>query len=375
MEGEDTVPTTTDATAFRISRTSTPLSPAEREKRMTAPGFGRVLTEHMVSGRWAKGQGWHDLRLSPYGPLEMDPATAALHYGQIVFEGLKAHRLHDGSVGVFRPHAHARRFQRSARRLVMPEMDTGMFVRSLEELVRADRAWVPDQTGHSLYLRPVLYAEEAVLALRPAYEYRFLLMAFVTEGFFNDDLNPVTVWVSTRFARAARGGTGDVKIPGNYAGAFAAQVEAAEHGCHQVVWLDSIERRWVEEMGGMNLFFVHGRGAGTRLTTPPLTGTLLPGVTRDALLTLLPEHGLPVEEVPLAIDDWQELCASGEITEVFACGTAAGVTPVGTVRSAETRWDVADGNAGPVTRRVAELLAAVRHGSLPERHGWMHRVT
>lgn len=369
----DSTPDTTDI-AFATETVKTPLSASERDQRMRAPGFGRVLTEHMVTASWSEGREWHDASLSPYRSLTMDPAMAALHYGQTVFEGLKAYHQHDGSVGIFRPRAHAHRFARSARRLMMPQLPTPLFVRALEELIRADRAWVPDRPNHSLYLRPLLYAREAVLALRPAREYQFLLIAFVAEGFFNNDLTPVSVWISTEYSRAARGGTGDVKIPGNYAGAFAAQAEATAHGCHQVVWLDSAERRWVEEMGGMNLFFVHGSGSRTRVTTPPLTGTLLPGVTRDTLLTLLSDDGIPVAQAPLTVDDWRDLCAEGEITEVFACGSAAGVTPVGTVRSADGEWTVSGGRPGPITHRAAHLLTSAQRGALPDPHGWVHPV-
>jgi branched-chain amino acid aminotransferase len=358
--------------AFDVELTGNPLSKDERAERMISPGFGRVLSEHIVSARWSAGTGWHDCRLLPYQPIEMDPAMAGLHYGQVIFEGLKAYRLKNGSIGIFRPYAHARRFRRSARRLVMPEMDEEVFVQAITKLVRADRNWVPDDASQSLYLRPIMYATDACLALRPSAEYRFLLMSFVAEGFFNNDLTPVTVWVSTQYSRAARGGTGDVKVPGNYAGAFAAQMQAAQHGCDQVVWLDSAEGRWVEELGGMNLFFVHGVGPGARVSTPPLTGTLLPGVTRDTLLTLIPGLGLPVCEAPISVGQWRECCANGDITEVFACGTAAGITAVGTVRSAAGDWLVGGGSPGPVTRRLAGLLAGVQHGELSEQHGWLY---
>jgi branched-chain amino acid aminotransferase len=352
----------------------TGISASERAKRMSSPGFGYVLTEHMVSARWTAARQWHEFQVIPYQPLTIDPAMISLHYGQIAFEGLKAYLLGDGSVGIFRPLAHASRFRRSARRLVMPEMSDDLFLRSAEELVRADRDWVPAELGHSLYLRPIMFGTDPVLALRPALEYRFLLVAFVAEGFFNNDLSPVTVWVSTNYSRAAAGGTGDVKVPGNYAGAFAAQVEASGNGCDQVVWLDAAERRWVEEMGGMNLFFVYGDSVPTRVTTPPLTGTLLPGITRDTLLTLIPEAGMRVDESPLSVDQWQRHCESGTITEVFACGTAAGTTPVGQVRSAAGSWQIADGAPGRVTRRLAELLSRARHGELPGRTDWLHVI-
>ena len=347
---------------------------SERAELMSSPGFGYVLTEHMVSARWTADREWHECRLTPYRPLTIDPAMIGLHYGQIAFEGLKAYLLKNGSVGVFRPQAHASRFRDSARRLVMPEMSDELFLLCCEELVRADRDWVPAGPGQSLYLRPIIFGADPVLALRPALEYQFMVMAFVADGFFNNDLSPVTVWSSDRYSRAAAGGTGAAKVPGNYAGAFAAQVEASGNGCDQVVWLDAAEHRWVEEMGGMNLFFVYGGSEPPRVTTPPLTGTLLPGITRDTLLALIPEAGMHPEESPISVDQWQQLCEDGVITEVFACGTAAGITPVGQVRSAVASWQIADGTPGPITRQLAGLLSRARHGELPGRTNWLHIV-
>ncbi|MEU9047268.1 MULTISPECIES: branched-chain amino acid aminotransferase [unclassified Kitasatospora] len=351
-----------------------PLPVAERLERTRSAAFGSALTEHLVSVEWDAEQGWHSAQLQPYEPLLMDPAMVGLHYGQVVFEGVKAFRTPDGAIRIFRPEAHARRFQDSARRLMMPEMPQDLFVAALDELTRQDQDWLPDDPEMSLYLRPLLYGSERTLALRPARQYRFLLMAFVTEAYFGRDQKPVRVWVTEEFSRAAAGGTGAAKCAGNYAGSLLAQEQAKAKGCDQVVWLDSAEHRWVEEMGGMNLFFVHGSGADTRLTTPPLTGTLLPGVTRASLLDLAADLGIPAAEEPLSLDAWRAGCVSGEITEVFACGTAARVSPVNEVATADGSWVIGDGRTGPLTARLAELLTSVQQGTAPDAHGWMHDV-
>ncbi|WP_406292837.1 branched-chain amino acid aminotransferase [Embleya sp. NBC_00888] len=350
------------------------ISAQERAARCASPAFGHVFTEHMVSMSWSRELGWNKPELVPYGPLELDPATVGLHYGQVVFEGLKAFRTDDDRIFVFRPEAHARRFRRSAQRLMIPEFPDELFVRAVDALVYEDRAWIPDDPNVSLYLRPILFASEAALALRPAHEYRFLLMAFVTEGFFGQVPRPLTVWATTEYSRAATGGTGESKCAGNYAGTYLAQEQAAREGCDQVVWLDSVERRWVEELGGMNLFFVHGRGDRARLTTPPLTGTLLPGVTRDALLVLAADLGLAVTEEPITLDQWRRGCLDGEISEAFACGTAAGISSIGTVRTASGSWNVGDGAEGAVTAQLSRLLLGIRRGELPDPHHWMHPV-
>ncbi|MFE2289629.1 branched-chain amino acid aminotransferase [Streptomyces sp. NPDC059452] len=351
-----------------------PLSAEERGRRTASPAFGTAMTEHMVSAVWSEDRGWHDAELLPYAPLLLDPATVGLHYGQSVFEGLKAFRSPAGEVSVFRAEAHARRFRSSARRLMMPEMPEELFLAAVDSLVGHDQAWIPDDPGMSLYLRPLLFASERTLALRPARAYRFVLLAFVTEGYFGPDQRPVRVWITDEYTRAAAGGTGAAKCAGNYAGSLLAQEEARERGCDQVVWLDPVERKWVEEMGGMNLFFVRGSGADARLVTPPLTGSLLAGVTRDALLRLAPELGIPAEEAPVSVADWREGCASGEITEVFACGTAARVSPVNEVATSTGSWTIGDGRTGEVTLRLSEALTSLQRGELPDPHGWMRPV-
>jgi branched-chain amino acid aminotransferase len=346
----------------------------EIAQRCAKPVFGQVFTEHMVSVSWSEEFGWHDAQLRPWGPLTLDPATVGLHYGQVIFEGLKAFRQQDGTVAAFRPADHARRMARSARRFAMPEPPEELFVRAIRELLGADGRWVPESPSQSLYLRPLLYAADVSLALRPARTYEFLLMAFVTEAFFGPDAPSVAVWICEQYTRAAPGGTGEAKCAGNYAPGYLAQAEAAAHGCQQVVWLDAAEHRWVEEMGGMNLFFVYGEGADTVLVTPPLTGTLLPGVTRDSLQVLAAELGLTVEERRLTVDQWRADAESGAMTEAFACGTAAVVTPVSRVESKDGGWTIGGGRVGPTTERLHGLLADLQRGRVPDRHGWLDQV-
>jgi branched-chain amino acid aminotransferase len=302
------------------------------------------------------------------------------HYAQEFFEGLKAYRQRSGSITLFRPDANADRFNRSAQRMAMPELPEETFIRALELLVTQDRDWVPPGEGNSLYLRPFLIATQRGLGInRPSSEYLFCVIASPAASYFSGGekgIKPVTVWLSEDYTRAAPGGTGAVKCGGNYAAAFVAQRQAVEHGCDQVVWLDAAEHRWVEEMGGMNLFFVRGTaGAGAPLImTPPLTGTLLPGITRDSLLRLAPDLGIKAVEERITIDQWQAECAVGELTEVFACGTAAVITPVGRVKGTAAEWMVGDGRPGPVTMRLREELIAIQYGHGPDPFGWVHKV-
>jgi branched-chain amino acid aminotransferase len=331
--------------------------------------------------RWSADHGWHDARLEPYGPFTLDPATSVFHYSQEFFEGLKAYRQDNGSIAMFRPDANAARFNTSARRMAMPELPEDTFIRALELLVGADREWVPSGAGNSLYLRPFMIATQPGLGVNhPSNQYLFCVIASPAASYFSGGVKPVTVWLSQDYTRAAPGGTGGVKTGGNYAAAFVAQQQAVDRGCDQVVWLDAAEHRWVEEMGGMNLFFVRTDpgsepGGAPRIITPPLTGTLLPGITRDSLLKLAPDLGVKAAEEPISIEQWQAQCAAGQLTEVFACGTAAVITPVGRVKSTAAEWVIADGEPGPVTMRLREELIGIQYGHNPDPFGWVHKVT
>lgn len=360
---------------FEIRASSAPVPADKRAELLATPGFGHVFTDHMVTIRWSEDQGWHDAKVEPYGPITLDPAAQVFHYGQEIFEGLKAYSQADGSVAVFRPHANAARLNRSAARLAMPELPENLFVRSIELLVSQDRSWVPTTDGHSLYLRPFMIATQIGLGVnKPSSSYLFMLIASPVSGYFGGEVKPVTVWLSEDYTRAAPGGTGEAKCGGNYAAAFAGQQQALDHDCDQVVWLDAAERRYVEEMGGMNIWFVHGSGSDARMVTPATSGSLLHGLTRDSLLKLGPDLGVPAYESKISVADWRDGCASGEITEVFACGTAAVITPIGGARSARGDWTIGDGTTGPVTRMLRDELVGIQYGRRPDRYGWMHRI-
>jgi branched-chain amino acid aminotransferase len=359
--------------AFTVVSNPSPRSEQERSAILASPGFGRYFTDHMVRIDYADGV-WSEGRVLPYGPLSLDPATMVLHYGQEIFEGLKAYRQPDGSIATFRPDANAARFARSARRLAMAELPAELFVESLRALTEVDAAWVPADPSESLYLRPFMIATEVGLGVRPAATYAYLLIASPAGAYFKGGVKPVSVWLSTDYTRAAVGGTGEAKCGGNYAASLVAQAHAAAQGCDQVVWLDAVEHRWVEEMGGMNLYFVYGSGPGARIVTPALTGTLLPGVTRDSLMTVARGLGFTAEEGKISTEEWRAGNASAAITEVFACGTAAVITPVGTVQSATGTWTVGDGTTGPITAQLREQLLGIQTGRLPDPHAWMHRL-
>ena len=357
-----------------LKPTTTPLPAEQRQQILSDPGFGRFFTDHMVTIEWTEGRGWHDAQLVPYGPLQLDPATMALHYGQEIFEGLKAYARKDGSIATFRPEMNAKRFGRSAARLAMPALPEDLFIDALAALVQQDKAWVPTEPEMSLYLRPFMFSAEVGLGVKPSNSYLFLLIASPAGAYFSGGIKPVSVWLSTEYVRAAPGGTGEAKCAGNYAASLIAQAQAAAEGCDQVVWLDATERRWIEEMGGMNLYFVYGSGESARLVTPTLTGALLPGVTRDSLITVANDLGIAASEARISVDEWREGNADGSITEVFACGTAAVITPIGQVKSATSSWRVGDGQPGPVTVRLRDHLLKLQHGEIDDVHGWMHQL-
>lgn len=354
---------------FRIERNLSPASDARRAEILADPGFGKFFTDHMLSIDWTPDEGWHNERVEPYGPIPMDPATSVLHYAQEIFEGLKAYRHADGSVWTFRPEQNALRFQRSAKRLALPELPVDDFVSSIQTLVELDSTWVPSGGENSLYLRPFMFASEVFLGVRPSTEVRFMVIASPVGSYFAGGVKPVNIWLSSNFTRAALGGTGAAKCGGNYASGLAAQIEATENGCDQVCFVDAEEKKWVEELGGMNLYFVHADGT---LVTPRLTGTILEGVTRSSILTLGAEFGLKPEERSVSIDEWRTGVANGSIREVFACGTAAVITPVG--RLVWANGEVGSGETGEITTQLRSRLIDVQYGRSPDNHHWLKRL-
>jgi branched-chain amino acid aminotransferase len=329
----------------------------------------------MVSIDWNTENGWHNAQVVPYGPITLDPSAIVLHYAQEVFEGLKAYRQPDGTIAAFRPEANAERMIQSCRRIAIPELPQELFIESLRQLIAVDSDWVPPGGGEeSLYLRPFIIATEAGLGVRPAAEYRYLLIASPAGAYFSQGIKPVSVWLSHEYVRAAPGGIGAAKTGGNYAASLVAQAQAAEEGCDQVVWLDAIERRYIEEMGGMNLFFVFGRDGEARLVTPELSGSLLPGVTRKSLLQLASDAGFAIEERKIDVDELEKKAASGEITEVFACGTAAVITPVGRVKHSSGEFTIGEGEPGEVTMALRDTLTGIQRGTFADTHGWITKL-
>ncbi|MEO6092119.1 MAG: branched-chain amino acid aminotransferase [Novosphingobium sp.] len=350
---------------------SAPVAPTERAAILRDPGFGKSFSDHMVSIEWTEQRGWHDATVGPRRPIMLDPACAVLHYAQEIFEGLKAYAQADGGIALFRPDANAARFNASARRLAMPELPEGLFVESVKQLVAADRDWFPTVEGGSLYLRPFMFASEAFLGVRPAKSYKYLVIASPAGGYFKSGAPAVSIWVSRDYTRAAPGGTGAAKCGGNYASSLVPQAEAIARGHDQVVFLDAAEHRWVEELGGMNLYYVFDDGT---LLTPPLTGTILPGITRDCLLTLARDEGLTVREERYSLDQWRDDAASGRLVECFACGTAAVVTPIGKVAGHDGEFIIGGGGPGQLTQSLKARLVAIQRGEAPDRHGWVLRL-
>jgi branched-chain amino acid aminotransferase len=360
-----------DKLEFEIRPNPRPVSAAERAALLASPGFGRVFTDHMVTIRYAEGKGWYDARVEAYAPISIDPATAVLHYAQEIFEGLKAYQTADGGVTLFRPDANAARFTASAKRMAMTPLPERAFIDSLHRLIEIDRAWVPAGEDGSLYLRPFMFATEVFLGVRPANEYLYVLIASPVESYFAGGVRPVAIWVSPTYTRAAPGGTGAAKCGGNYAASLVAQAEAIEHGCDQVVFLDAVERRYVDELGGMNIFFAYDDGT---LVTPPLTGTILPGITRDSIIRLARDAGHQVVERPVSFDEWRADAESGRLCEVFACGTAAVVTPIGTVRFPDGEFGIGGVESGRVWTDLRKRLVDIQRGRADDPYGWARRV-
>jgi len=361
-------------TIFR-NPTANPLAKEKRDEILAAPGFGKYFSDNIVRAIWTKDEGWHQAELIGQDASAGGLGINALHYGQSIFEGLKAYRHPDGGIYTFRPEANALRFQRSAYRLALPPVPTDLFIGSLEVLVQQDQDWVSTDPEKSFYLRPLEFGSENALGVKPSDHVTYVLMGSPVGAYFPNGVKPVKVWISDDFVRAAPGGTGEAKCAGNYAASLLAQSEAAAQGCDQVVWIDANERKYIEEMGGMNLFFVYGSGKSARLVTPQLTGTLLPGVTRDSILTLAGDLGYQAEPTKITIDEWRDGCASGQITEVFACGTAAVITPVGSVDSKNSgTWTIGDGEPGTITMQLRKALVDIQTGRADDTHNWLHRL-
>ena len=348
-----------------------PMAADARDSALADPGFGTLFSDHMVTIEYdaAKG-GWHNATVGPRQPIALDPAAAVLHYAQEIFEGMKAYRTADGGIALFRPQENARRFNASADRLAMPHLPEELFIDAVKQLVAVDKEWFPTVEGGSLYLRPFMFASEAFLGVRPATQYKFVVIASPAGNYFKSGAKAVSIWVSD-YTRAAPGGTGAAKCGGNYAASLVPTGQAFAKGHDQVLFLDAVERKWVEELGGMNLFFVFDDG---HVVTPPLTGTILPGITRASLIQLLSEEGLDVREEMYSIDQWRDDAASGELVEVMACGTAAVVTAVGKVAGPDGEFTIGAGGIGQTTAKLREKLVGIQNGAVADTHDWVMKL-
>ncbi|HLQ80292.1 MAG TPA: branched-chain amino acid aminotransferase [Brachybacterium sp.] len=357
---------------FTQTSTTRRIGDDERVRILAAPGFGRHYTDFMAHARWTVEDGWGGAEIVPFGPLQLSPAAAVLHYGQEIFEGLKAFRHADGSVWTFRPERNAARMQRSARRLALPELPVEDFLASLTAVTAADEPWVPEATSEeSLYLRPFMFASEEFLGVRAAHVVDYYVIASPAGPYFPRGVQPLVVWISDEYARAGAGGTGAAKCGGNYASSLLAKREAAENGADEVMFLDSETHSSIDELSGMNVFVVTADG---RLLTPSLTGSILEGVTRESILRLAADRGLEVVEQQLVMSDVLAQIADGEITEMFAAGTAAVINPIGELRARGGSWTVGEGGSGEVTLALRTELTDIQYGRTPDRHGWLTRL-
>ena len=352
---------------IEIRRTTNPKALPDEN----ALGFGKYFTDHMFVMNYDAGQGWHNPRIVPHGPIELDPGAAALHYGQANFEGLKAYNTADGRVVLFRPKMNIERMNSSNERICMPPIDPAFYLHAMKTLVRIEREWIPKQDGNALYIRPVVFATEAFLGVRASKSYQFILLLSPVGPYYPQGLKPVNIYVERHFVRSVRGGVGFAKTAGNYAAGLKAQSKATEHECVQVLWLDAIERKYIEEVGAMNVFFkIRGK-----VITPPLEGTILAGVTRLSSLELLKHWGIPVEERRLSFEEVETEYKNGGLEEVFGTGTAAVISPVGKLITDSMTMTINNGEIGPLTRRLYAGLTGIQRGTEPDPFGWMDEVS
>ncbi|WP_211257408.1 branched-chain amino acid aminotransferase [Muricoccus aerilatus] len=349
-----------------FTRTRTPLSRPDD----TSLSFGKVLTDHMFMMDYEAGRGWHDPRVVPYAPLVMDPATSVLHYGQAVFDGLKAFRQADGSIKLFRAERHARRLNKSCRALCIPEMDEDLIRRSFEAIVAADHEWVPRAPGTSLYIRPTVVATEVMLGVHPASRYTYFVICSPVGSYYKEGVKPVRILATDTHVRAVQGGLGEAKTAANYAASLSAQQEAEAAGYTQVLWLDGVERRWIDEVGTMNIMM----RIGDEVITPPLAGTILDGVTRNSILTLLRDWGVAVNERRISIEEVMEAGRNGTLKEMWGTGTAAVVSPVGELGYKGEKITIGSGGTGELTQKLYDAIVSIQYGWAPDPHGWMTEV-
>lgn len=352
---------------IRIERTKTPKELPAKDDPLK---FGTIFTDHMYIMNYETGKGWHDPRVIPYQPLSLDPSAMVFHYGQEMFEGLKAYKTEDGRTLLFRPDKNIERANRTNRRICIPEIPEEDFLEAIKTLVKVDEAWIPTKPGTSLYIRPFVIATDPFLGVRPADTYMFIIILSPVGAYYPEGLNPVKIWIEDEYVRAVKGGIGEAKTGGNYVASLKSQVKAHDAGYSQVLWLDGVHRKYIEEVGAMNIFF---KINGT-VVTPMLNGSILPGVTRDSVIQLCKEWGVPVEEKRISIDEIYEAYQNGTLEEVFGTGTAAVISPVGELRWEEHIMPVQDGGIGELSQKIYDTITGIQLGKIDDVHNWTVEV-
>jgi len=350
-----------------IERTTAPKAKPTDESQL---GFGQVFSDHMLIMPYNKGKGWHDAKIQAYQPISLWPAASVLHYSQSIFEGMKAYRAVDGTIRMFRPTENFKRFATSCDRMCVPQLDQQFELDSLCELLKVDQDWIPRARGTSMYIRPFVIACKNFLGVHPADDYLYMVILSPSGAYYKEGLNPVKIYVEPRYVRSVRGGTGMIKAGANYAQSLKAQEEAEAQGYTQVLWLDGVERKYIEEVGSMNVFFV----IGDEVVTPELSGSILPGITRKSAIELLKYWGYKVSERRLSIDELEAAARSGNLREAFGTGTAAVVSPIGHMKYGEDTFIVGDGNIGAITQKLYDEITGIQYGTLPDPFGWSYIV-
>lgn len=359
-------------TNIEIIENQNKVSDKRLQEILNDPGFGTFFTDHMFVAKYSEGEGWHDLKVEPYAPISFDPSAMVFHYGQAIFEGMKAYRTPENDLVLFRPFENAKRFNRSAKRMAMPEIDENLFVEAIEKLVALDSRWVPKKEGQSLYLRPFMISSEAHLGMRAAHEYLFIVIASPVNPFFStvSGANAISIYATDEYVRAVEGGTGEAKCSGNYAASLLAKREALDKDCQDILWRDAKEGKYIEEMGTSNVGFIEKDGDKISLVTPALSGSILKGITRDSILALAKRRGYEVREEKLVYDEVLEKIRSGKIVEVFSIGTAVTIAPVAFIVDQENKTQVGDGGAGEISMSLRQELVDYQFGKLPDEFSW-----
>ena len=352
---------------IKIEKTTNPKPIQDKDNPLV---FGTIFTDHMFEMDYTEGKGWHDPRIVPYHNLELEPSAMVFHYGQEMFEGLKAYKTEDGRILLFRPDKNIERANHSNRRLMIPEIPEDIFMEAIKQVVKIDEAWIPTKEGTSLYIRPFVIATDPFLGVRPSYTYKFMIILSPVGAYYPEGLDPVKIWIEDEYVRAVRGGIGEAKTGGNYVASMASQMKAHEDGYSQVLWLDGVERKYIEEVGAMNIFF---KIDGT-VVTPMLNGSILSGVTRRTCIELCKSWGIPVEERKVSVDELEEAARTGTLEEVWGSGTAAVISPVGHLRYENDVFQIGDGGIGELSQRLYDTVTGIQLGKIEDKFGWTVEV-